>query len=396
MTPYNNAAAQAAPVVIPASAKGNTTIKIAIGAFVVMVLIVVGLLTLGMIGALNTGLVGLLLGMILAVLPVPVYLVLATWIDRYEPEPLWMLAGAFLWGATGAVFIAFVLNTLGELIVQAILGEGIAQVYGASISAPVVEESAKGIALLGIFLLNRKEFDGVLDGIVYAAMVGLGFAMTENVSYYGSALAKGGVVGGVFVFILRGVFLPFAHPLFTSMTGIGLGIATESKNLLVKIIAPLLGFATAVLLHSTNNSMDFVFRLMGLGGLVPLLVLIPFMLFLFACLLGIVFLALLREGRMVRKFLQDDLKTGLFTQQDIDCVCSVPRRIGSSFGALTKGGLKGWRARKQFNNMASELAFHRSRVARGLITSNDDALQREASFVQYLRELQSNLNRTNQ
>ncbi len=383
---YNPTLAQSIASV-PSNNKNVT--KIALASVAGLIALILGLLTLAMIGALNTGLAGLLVGIVFAVVPVPIYLLLATWIDRYEPEPLWMLAATFIWGATVAVFFSFILNTIGGMIVGSALGGAAGQVFSTSISAPVVEESAKGLALLVVFFWRRREFDGVMDGIVYASMVGLGFAMTENISYYGAQLqTRAGIGGSIFVFILRGIFLPYAHPLFTSMTGIGLGIAAETKNSLTKFVAPLLGFGMAIFLHMTNNSIGLILGLMGLPPIIGLLAVIVVMLFLFICLLLVVIFALKREGRIVREHLQRDLQSGLLTGQEVECLCSVRKRIGKSVGALTKGGFGAWNTRKRFNHLASELAFYRSRVVRGIIP---DEPHHEADLVRQLRELQGQL-----
>src|SRR6266498_2306439 len=173
-------------------------------------------------------LVALLIGLVSATVPVPIYLVLVLWIDRYEAEPGWMLATAFFWGAIVAVFFAFLINTASDVAVQLMTNNARAgRTFGAVISAPIVEESAKALILFIFFFWKKDEFDGVIDGIVYAAMVGLGFAMTENIQYYGKAVMERGAGGLTFVFILRGALAPFSHPMFTSMTGIGLGIARQ-------------------------------------------------------------------------------------------------------------------------------------------------------------------------
>ena len=52
-------------------------------------------------------------------------------------------------------------------------------------------------------------------------MVGLGFAMMENITYYMRAFEEGGTEQLGAVFILRGLIMPLSHPLFTSMTGLG-------------------------------------------------------------------------------------------------------------------------------------------------------------------------------
>src|SRR4030095_12425058 len=178
-------------------------IKVIGGILAALVALLLGLFVLLLIGF-ETGPVGLLIGLVSATVPVPLYLVLVLWIDRYEAEPFWMLATAFFWGAFVAVFFAFLFNTLGGLAVMiATNSESAGHTFGAVISAPIVEESAKALILFIFFFLKRDEFDGVSDGIVYSAMAGLGFAMTENIQYYGRAVLEGGGGGLTLVFILR-------------------------------------------------------------------------------------------------------------------------------------------------------------------------------------------------
>src|SRR5205809_5822644 len=191
--------------------------------------------------------------MICACLPVPIYVMLLLWIDRYESEPLWMLATAFFWGALVAVFIAFIFNTsISIMAAVATHNQEIGENVGAVISAPIVEESAKALILLILFVWKRDEFDGIIDGIVYAGMVGLGFAMTENVLYYGRAVGSG-ADALTFTWILRGMAAPFSHPLFTSMSGIGLGWSRQSDNGFIKVVMPVLGFMLAIAMHATWN-----------------------------------------------------------------------------------------------------------------------------------------------
>src|SRR4051812_22844172 len=205
-----------------------------------------GLITLLAVGA-DTSPVALATGLVFAVLPVPIYLAIARWIDRFEPEPRSMVLFTFFWGATVAVFVALVLNTFGEVVVGLSFGGGAASIYGGSISAPVAEESAKGLALLYVYRRRREEFNGVVDGVVYATLVGLGFAMTENVLYYSKGALEHGVEGALAVFVARGILSPFAHPLFTSMTGLGFGIASRSSKRAGHVAAPPAGPGCAML-----------------------------------------------------------------------------------------------------------------------------------------------------
>ncbi len=347
-----------------------------------LVAAVLGLLTLLFIGF-ETGPVALVLGFIFAVLPVPLYVLFVLWLDRYEAEPLWMLATAFVWGAAVAVFIALIVNSIGEYVVLQALGTEAATLYGNSISAPVVEELAKASALFTLYFWKRDEFDGVLDGIVYAAMVGLGFAMTENMLYYGRSVAEGGTVG---VVIVRGMFSPYAHPLFTSMTGIGLGLASISPRRLTRFVAPVCGLALAVILHSVWNtslllSQRFDNGFIALG--MYFLIMVP----VFVGVLVAVVLALRREGRVVREHLHTDLQRGLLTPEEYERLCSVRGRMSASFSALTGNGFGAWRVRRRVNGVASELAFHRNRVARGIRARDGSDDEREAAYVQTLHEL---------
>src|SRR5256714_9882951 len=229
-----------------------SAIKIVIAIIAAMFGLLLGLIVLLFIGA-ETGFVEMMIGMVCAILPVPIYVMLLLWIDRYESEPLWMVATAFFWGALIAVFIAMIFNT-GIALVAAVAthSQDIGESVGAVISAPIVEESAKALILLILFFWKKDEFDGIVDGIVYAGMVGLGFAMTENILYYGRAV-QGGAGVLTFVLILRGMAAPFSHPLFTSMTGIGLGWSRQSNNGFVKVVMPFLGFMLAILMHATWN-----------------------------------------------------------------------------------------------------------------------------------------------
>jgi RsiW-degrading membrane proteinase PrsW (M82 family) len=340
-----------------------------------------GFVTLNMIGY-AAGPSALMVGILFATLPLPLYILLILWIDRYESEPLWMLATAFFWGATFTALIAIVINTL--------VMRGLAQTYDAAtsefyalvVSAPIVEEFAKGLVLFALFFWKKDEFDGIIDGIVYAGMVGLGFAMTENFLYYGVAAMKGGdyLTG---TFIMRGAISPFAHPLFTSMTGMGLGLACQSHDRAVKTTMPLLGLFTAMLLHFfwNRSALSRSFFVVYVLVMVPIFV---------GAIIAIVF-ALRRERRIVSYHLWHDCQRGLFTPEEYYRLCSVRGRMGASFRALTAGGFSLWRTRMRYNQMASELAFHRSRVVRGMLTDPHTAYEREMAYVYHLWELRRRL-----
>ena len=363
----------------PRSSGAKTVIKIIAAVIAVLIALLLGLIVLFLIGV-ETGPVALLIGMVSATLPVPIYLMLVLWIDRYESEPPWMLATAFFWGALVAVFFAFLINTASDVAVQLMTNSARAgHTFGAVVSAPIVEESAKALILLIFFFAKKDEFDGVIDGIVYAAMVGLGFAMTENIQYYGKAVMEGGGTL-TFVFILRGFLAPFSHPMFTSMTGIGLGLARQSRNTFLKWVAPPFGLLAAMSMHSIWNGSGVLF-----GGGAFILTYILIMIPAFFIMLVVIALALRREGQIVREHLVGEFQGGLLTQDEYRRLCSIFGRMGMSFDALTRGGFGQWQTARQLNQTASELAFHRNRVARGIQAA--DAVQREAAYRMALEDL---------
>ena len=369
---------------VPAGAAGNnaTTIRWALGIAALLFMGLLGLIFLAMIGVMGTGLLGLLVGIVLGTLPVPIYVALALWLDRFEKEPVWMLAGTFIWGATVAVFFSFIFNTINGVIFGAVFGAGAADILSGVVSAPIVEEGSKGLALFILYWWKKDEFDGVVDGVIYAAMVGLGFAMAENFLYYGRTFAEGGIEGSLLVFALRGIISPFAHPLFTSMTGIGLGLARQSNNTFVKFVAPVVGLLAAMMLHSLWNFSGVPLGLLGFLG-VYLVVMVP-------ALIGVLVLVafgLNREGRVIRHYLTPELQSGLISQHQYDALGSVGGRMGSAFRSLSSGGIGGWRANARFSQAATELAFHRDRVQRGI--TSVDAASRDSAYVQTLRELRA-------
>lgn len=164
---------------------------------------------------------------LLALVPLAIVLVGLWWIDRWDPEPRGWLAFALLWGAGVSVFGTLV---LGEVFTAAFaeLSALDAGTFGAVVQAPVVEEVMKGAGLIVVFLAARSHFDGPVDGVVYAGLVAAGFAFTENILYFGAAYGEVGWGPELAVtFVLRGLFSPFAHVLFTVWIGFFLGIAAH-------------------------------------------------------------------------------------------------------------------------------------------------------------------------
>lgn len=171
---------------------------------------------------------------------VPLLIVVPTlwWLDRIEPEPRSSLLHSLLWGATVAVFVSSIVNS----IVALAAGLEVAAV----VSAPLVEEATKG---LGIFwAIRRKELDGVVDGVIYAGWVAIGFAVVEDFQYFATADQADQLVE---VFLVRGLLTPFAHPLFTFWMGLAAGLAIERKRPVVPFM--LVGYLGSVATHAAWN-----------------------------------------------------------------------------------------------------------------------------------------------
>ena len=188
-----------------------------------------------------------------AILPVPTYTFLVLQLDRYEHEPWQALLAAFLWGALVATFIAAIFNDLIGSIVTQIVGDQLGDMLTTSAVAPIVEETAKGFALLLLYWMLRHEFDNVLDGIVYGSLVGIGFAMTENILYFGRTLQENGPIGLGVLFYLRVMLGGFGHALYTGTIGAGLGFAREThRRWLVPILIPG-AYILGILQHAAWN-----------------------------------------------------------------------------------------------------------------------------------------------
>jgi RsiW-degrading membrane proteinase PrsW (M82 family) len=297
----------------------------------------------------------------LALLPVPLLVALVLWVDRLEPEPRGTLVLAFAWGAGIASLFALLINTAGlEYVTQPALGSGTGQYVSATLGAPVVEETLKGLFLVGLLWRRRAEFDGPTDGIIYAAMVGLGFAMVENVGYYINALItpnQGGIALLGYTFVLRGVVSPLLHPIFTSMTGLGVAYAATHRHAGWAVVAGWLG---AMVLHGTWNGLS-VFGAAGLAVAYALM---------FCVLAGLILVMLADRRRLVgliRRYLPQYEPTGLVTRDDVAMLASLRARRQARNWARGTGGLAAASAMGDYQLAATELALVRAKADRGVI-----------------------------
>jgi RsiW-degrading membrane proteinase PrsW (M82 family) len=326
--------------------------------------------TIGMVAFLGwrIGVVPLAVGLVGALLPVPVLIAAFLWLDRYEPSRTWLLAVCFLWGAGVATSGAIVLNTVIE---HAMVRAGRPGVLEGILVAPVVEESLKALFPLLLFVFYRKAYSGLIDGIVYCGLSATGFAMVENILYLGGYGFAGGAqrspATGVFlavmVFIVRVPLTGFAHPLFTSMTGLGLGFAARSPRRAVRVLAPLTGLIGAMTLHGLFNLMA------SLSGARPLIILYGYFSVFMPLFFLVVGLALwLRswEGRLAERVLPVYAAAGWFSPPEVVALGTLGRRLSARTWARRVAGADGHRAMKSYQYAATRLALLRDGLDRGL------------------------------
>ncbi|MDX1521549.1 MAG: PrsW family intramembrane metalloprotease, partial [Anaerolineae bacterium] len=200
-------------------------------------------------------LLGLILSVIAGLIPAIIYSWFIYWLDRHEKEPWWLLALAFLWGAIPAVVMALVAQIILDVPTTWVLSSEslVYDVVGGSIWAPVTEEITKGLGVLLIVLLARREFDSILDGIVYGAMAGIGFAFSENIFYFIGSLVESGFGGWVFTVLLRTIPFGLNHAFFSGVFGAGVAYGLHTRNPGAKVIVPIIGLCAAMIFHGLHN-----------------------------------------------------------------------------------------------------------------------------------------------
>lgn len=300
--------------------------------------------------------VGLLIATPLSAIAMAVVLACYLWLDRWEPEPTRLLLLSFLWGATVAVVVSLVL----ELATSEVLGTG----FVLTVAGPAIEEAAKGAFLLLMLTgVRRREFDGVVDGLVYAGVTAIGFAFIEDIGYVAQSFGEG-TETGVATVVLRLVMAPFAHPLFTSLTGLGFGLAISKGRGSARWLYPVAGYLGAVALHSLWNSS----LTLGLVGYIVVYVVIMVPVF-----LGGVLLARhhrRREQDVVRKQLPAMVYYRWITPAEAGWLQSIGARRSWLKSVRSRSGKAGAHALEQFQLSATELAFLRDRVERGVGPGN--------------------------
>jgi protease PrsW len=301
--------------------------------------------------------IGLLLSILFGFLPMLVFAYIVYWTDRYEKEPIALLGGVFLWGAVIAAGASFIVNSFLGLGIYMFTGsQAFTELSTASAIAPVIEETLKGMACLLVFLFFRKEFDSVLDGIVYAAIAAIGFAATENAYYiYNYGFLQDGMHGILYMFFVRVILVGWQHPFYTAFIGIGLAISRLNPNAFVKLIAPMIGWSIAIMAHSAHNLLATVFQ-----GFQSLLVGILFDWSGWIAMGIFVIWALYREQRWIVMNLRDEVSNGVITPTQYRVASSAWAQTSARLRALFSGRYK---LIDRFYLLTAELAFKKHQAA---------------------------------
>ncbi len=305
---------------------------------------------------------------LIALIPLGICLLGLKWVDRWEPEPKGAKWFAFLWGAGVSIALTLVLGPgINALLVTALATSP--DVIGPVIQAPLVEEFAKGLAVLILVYSRKSQFDGPVDGIVYAGLVGAGFAFSENILYFGSAVQEGGVGPGLaWIFVMRGLLSPFAHVMFTAATGLVLGWVIRHKGHSWALPGFIVGLVPAIAGHILWN-----------GGL--LLVFDSFFGFyillqmpLFTAAVAAVFLLRRAERGLTQRRLLDYARSGWLTETEVGLLATSDGRRRALAWASRYGARK---TMASFVHTATRLAFIRQRIVLGHHLAENTASERQ-------------------
>jgi RsiW-degrading membrane proteinase PrsW (M82 family) len=315
--------------------------------------------------AVNPG--GTALGFVLASIALVFVLLCYLWLDRWEPEPPRLLVMAFLWGAS----VAVLLSVLFSQIFEQTFGTGGDKPSAVTVAlgAPMIEEAAKGLFLLLMMTGRRRhELNTLTDCLVYAGLTALGFAWVENIFYIGSAET---LPGSLAVAVMRLVMAPFAHPLFTTMFGIGVYYALKQRGTAAKLGYLLLGYLGAVLMHGLwNGSALFGFK-------TYLSVYVLWMMPVFALAIILAVASRRREQHIIARKLPAMISGGLLTPAEAAWMHSLKTRKTAVYVAGQYGGRPAATSVKRFITQVVELAYVRDRIDRGFGDDRVFALQHE-------------------
>jgi len=315
--------------------------------------------------------------------------VLVYLLDLYEREPIPLLVAAFLWGAVAATTLSAIGNAGWGIVVARVGGPEFAARWTAAITAPFVEEILKGAGVVLIVLIVRDEVDDVMDGFVYGALCGLGFAVVENVFYFNSVFGGdvGGVLQGFFVRVIASGL--YSHVLYTGLVGMAVGILTtrrDDRPRRARLRSAGLLAGMAVFGHFLWNSpiLEFFPTHPWEGTewlLIPVATAVKGLPFLLVVVLAIR-LAHARERRWLRATLAPEHDEDAVTPEELAILESPRRRLRARRKLRRRAGERAARVLRRLQREQVNLAMVRSRVA----SDDDPALLRQRAVCRSLRD----------
>lgn len=302
----------------------------------------------------TTCLIGFVLTLLLVAVPSVIAIFILWRLDRYEKEPLWLAGVLFLWGALPAALLSIISQVILSAPLPALFGAALSDSLTGIFIAPLTEETIKGASILALFLFYRREFNSVMDGILYGALVGFGFSFVEDVLYLMGALDEKGWGGWAALYILRvGLFL-LNHSLFTACIGAGFGFARVSKETWKKIAFPIFGWWLAMLLHGIHNTGA------SLGAQTAGLLCIGATLvdwFGILMMLGLM-IVVVREEKKWFVHLEPELQAGMLTVEEAEWARNLNARSARGWRVLSRHGVRAWLRWSRYVQMIVDLAYH--------------------------------------
>ena len=330
--------------------------------------VVVGLL---MILLTATNPVGTAIGFVLSSIAITVVLLCYLWLDRWEPEPPRLLILAFLWGASVAIILSLVLELWADAVFLPTPGlpDGF---ESTALRAPLIEEAAKGLFLLLMMTGHRRhELNSLTDCLVYAGLVGAGFAWFEDILY----IANGETLGSsLAIAALRLVMAPFAHSLFVSMLAVGVYFALKQRHLVGKLACIVAGYLAAVIMHALWNGSSVI------GIEAYFLVYLVWMMPIFGLAIWLAVRSRRREQQVVAAKLPTMVAANLITPNEASWLGSIQHRKLAIGEASRHAGKAAGKSVKAFATQVVELAFVRDRIDRGFGDDRVQALLVEESY----------------
>lgn len=280
--------------------------------------------------------------LLLAAIPILIYLFILWWLDKYEREPIKFLLIHFAWGMIGAVVLSGIISSIiNKVLITISSSEESADLISTIITAPLVEEAFKGIFL--IFTIRKMIFDNLTDGIVYGGAIGLGFGMTENFLYF--FFSTNNLSELIHLAIVRNLFSVSTHFIATSTFGVFVALS-KFKTKSIKFIIIMTGYLIAVGIHLIWNftvsfSLTFLIGIIFISiTLILIFVLIQF--------------SLSFERNILIYEMNDEILRG-----------SLNSKFASIIPDYKLRNSKGWideRFRKDYIKLATKLAFRKNQL----------------------------------